>query len=61
MTANNQLVIVIRITPEGLQPPETHASSESEEKAAIEILGRIQPCLDVADAILKKGDLGSQG
>ena len=31
MTANNQLVIVIRITPEGLQPPEIHASSESDE------------------------------
>lgn len=61
MTANNQLVIVIRITPEGLQPPEIHASSESEEKAADEMLERIRPCLDVADAILKRTSAGPRG
>ncbi len=61
MNASNQLIIIIRITTEGLQPPEIHANSESEEKAADEMLERIQPCLDVADAILKKTSAGPRG
>ena len=61
MTASGQLTIVIRITPEGIQPPEIHADSESEQKAADEILERIRPCLDVADAIIKKGSPGPRG
>ncbi len=55
------LQIVVRITPEGLQPPEIQASSEAEEKAAEEILSRIRPYLDVADAILKKTSTGARG
>ena len=61
MNANSQLVIIIRITPEGLQPPEIQAGSESEEKVAIETLEKIQPCLDVADAILKRTSAGPRG
>jgi len=61
MNANSQLVIFIRITTEGLQAPEIHANSESEGKAAEEMLERIQPCLDVADAILKKSSAGPGG
>ena len=61
MSVDSQLVIILKITPEGLQPPEIHTSSEAEEKAAVEILERIQPCLDVADAIIKKGDPGQRG
>ena len=61
MNNKSQFVIVIRITTEGLQPPEIHANSESEEKAANEILEKIQSCLDVADAILKRTSAGPRG
>ncbi len=61
MNTNSQLEIVMRITTEGLQPPEIHADSESEEKAAEEMLERIQPCLDVINAILKKSSAGPGG
>ncbi|MCH8054653.1 MAG: hypothetical protein IH857_00670 [Deltaproteobacteria bacterium] len=61
MSASGQLTIVIRITSEGLQPPEIQAGSEAEEKAAIEILEKIQPCVDVADAILRKTSAGPKG
>ena len=61
MGANSRFMIVVRITSEGLQPPEIQASSDSEEKAAIEILEKIQPCFDVADAIIRKGSPGLRG
>jgi len=53
--------VVIRFTREGVQPSEILATSEAEEKTMRELLEKIQPCLDVADAILKKGDLGPTG
>ncbi len=53
--------IIVRIGLTGVESVDIQENSESEEKAPDEILERIQHCLDVADAILKKGDLGSQG
>jgi len=54
-------LIIIRVTRDGLHPPEIQASNEADEKAAEEILSRIRPCLDVADAIIKKGNPGPKG
>ncbi len=61
MNTNSQLEIVIRITTEGVQPPEIHADSESEGKVAEKMLEQIQPCLDVINAILKKSSAGPRG
>ena len=46
--------VIIRITREGMESIEPLATTEEEEKAVSELLEQIRPCLDVADAILKK-------
>ena len=53
--------IIVHITPEGVGPIEIQAHTEREQAIASEILEKIQPCLDVADAILKKTSLGVLG
>ena len=53
--------IVFRLTAEGLKPPEIQADSEAEERLAAETLERIRPCLDVADAILRRTNPGQKG
>jgi len=53
--------VILRITPDGLQPPEVQASDEAEEKAAEEILNRVRPILDAVDAVLRKTSAGPRG
>ncbi len=53
--------IIIHITPEGIAPPEIQADNEQEQVAVEELLGRIQPCFDVASAIIKKTNPGPRG
>lgn len=45
----------------GIESVGVMASEEQEELAADEILKQIKPCLDVADAILKKTNAGPRG
>ncbi len=53
--------IVVTFTPEGMEPPAIRADTEQEQAAAEELLELIRPCLDVADAILKKSSAGPRG
>ncbi len=53
--------LVIRITPEGVKSIEPLASTEQEEKEASALLERIRPCIDVADAIVKRTSAGPRG
>ena len=57
----SKLKIVVTFTPEGMNPPVISADSEQDQAAAEELLERIRPCLDVADAILKKSSAGPRG
>jgi len=51
--------IVVRIGADGVKSIEPLASTEQEEKEAL--LERIRPCIDVADAILKRVSAGPRG
>jgi len=53
--------IIIRIGLAGVESIDIQATSESEERAAVEMLERIRPCLDVVDAILKRTSAGPRG
>ena len=53
--------LTVHITPRGVEPVEIQAAHEQEQAAAEELLERIQPCFDVADAIIKKMNSGPQG
>jgi len=46
--------IVVTFTLEGMNPPVISGDSEQEQIQMEELLEKIQPCLDVADAIIKK-------
>ena len=59
--ADNLPLLVVLICREGVQPIEIRADNEREEEAAKAILDRIQPCLDVIDAILKRTGAGPRG
>ena len=48
--------IIIAVTTKGIEIPVINADTEQEQTEMEEVLKRIQPCLDVADAILKKSD-----
>ncbi len=53
--------IILHLTPEGVEPPQIQASSEQEQAIAMDILEKIQPEIDIIDAILKKTCLGPRG
>jgi len=53
--------IVVTFTSEGMKPLVISADTEGEQIQMEEWLEKIQPCLDVADAIIKKGDPGPKG
>ncbi len=53
--------VIVTFTPEGMNPPVISADSEQAQAKMDELLKRIQPCLDVADAILKRRSVGSKG
>ena len=53
--------IVVTFTLQGMEHPAICADTEQEQAAAEELLERIRPCLDVADAILKKSSAGPRG
>ncbi len=57
----NKPKIVITFTPERMDSPQIIADTEQEQAVAEELLDRIQPALDVANAIIRKGDPGPQG
>lgn len=52
---------IIIVTPEGVEPPEIQADTEQDQAHMAEALEKIQPCLDVADAIIKKTSAGPRG
>jgi len=56
----NTKVIVV-FTLGGLESVNIVANSEDEEKAGAKLLEPIRPCLDIADAIIKKVGSGPQG
>ncbi len=53
--------VIIRVTRKGMKSIEPLATTEEEEKGVSELLEQIRPCLDVADAILKKTSAGPRG
>ncbi len=53
--------IVVTITPQGINSPVIHTDTEEEQIRMQGLLAQIAPCLDVADAIVKKADLGVTG
>ncbi len=53
--------LIIAITPEGVESPVIHAGTEEEQIQMQRLLGHIVPCLNIADAILQKGDLVATG
>jgi len=53
---NPKLIVVF--TLEGMESHTINADTEQEQARMERLLSRIKPCLDVADAILKRGDLG---
>ncbi|MCH7915714.1 MAG: hypothetical protein IH856_22205 [Deltaproteobacteria bacterium] len=53
--------LTVHITPRGIEPIEIQAAHEQEQAVAEELLERIRPCFDVADAIIKKMNSGLQG
>ena len=56
---NPKLIVVF--TPRGMECHSINADTEEEETLMQRLLGQISPCLDIADAILKRGDLGATG
>jgi len=57
----NKPSILVVFTSEGMEPPVINADTEQEQVQMEEILRRIQPCLDVADAIIKRSSAGPKG
>ena len=57
----NKPKIVITFTPEGMDSPQIIAGIEQEQAQMEKLLDRIQPALDVADAILKRRSAGPRG
>ena len=57
----NKPRILVIFTGEGIEPPVIDADTEEEQAQMEEILARIQPCLDVANTIIRKGDPGPTG
>ena len=57
--SNSKLIIVF--TPGGMESHTIIADTEQEQEQIEGLLGQIKPCLDIADAILKRGDLGPTG
>ena len=53
--------IIITVTTQGIEIPVINADTEEEQTEMEKVLKRIQPCLDVGDAILKKSDPGPKG
>ena len=53
--------IVVKFTLEGMEVPVISADTEQEQIQMQELLKRIQVCLDVADAIIKRGSSGPHG
>ncbi len=53
--------IVITFTLNGLESAVIQADNEGDQIKAEEARDSIAPCLEIADAILKKGDLGPTG
>jgi hypothetical protein len=53
--------IVVVFTSGGLESVNILADDEDEERAGGKLLEPIRPCLDVADAIIKKVSAGAQG
>jgi len=54
-------IITIKISAQGVQSIEIQADSERDQAYAELIINQIRPCLDVADAILKKTNVGPRG
>jgi len=57
----NRPSILVVFTSEGMESSVINADSEQEQLQMDELLDRIRPCLDVADAILKKTSAGPKG
>ena len=57
---NKPRVLVI-FTEEGMEPTVIDADTEEEGIAMEKLLEKIQPCLDVINAIVKKGNPGPKG
>lgn len=53
--------IIVTFAPQGLASADICADTEKDQAALEELLDSIQPCLDVADAILKKTSAGPRG
>lgn len=53
--------IVVTITSQGVEPPVIHTETAEAQTRMENICNLIQPCLDVADAIAKRADLGAMG
>lgn len=56
-----QSKIILSITLQGLESIDVQADTEQDQVVLEQLLNRIQPCLDVADAILKKTSAGPRG
>ena len=53
--------IIVTFTLSGLKSAVIQADSEEDQIKAEEARDRIGPCLEIADAILKKASLGPRG
>ena len=53
--------LTVHINARGIEPIEIQDAHEQEQAVAEELLERIRPCFDVADAIIKKMNSGLQG
>ena len=53
--------IVVTITPQGVQPPVIHTDTAKAQAQMEKVRDLIQPCLEIADAIVKRADLGATG
>jgi len=53
--------IIVTFTVEGLESVVVQADNEENQIKAEQARDSIVPCLEIADAILKKGDLGPTG
>lgn len=51
----------VSFTLQGLASVQVVADTEQEQEFGTELLKQIRPCLDVADAILKKTNAGPRG
>ena len=53
--------IIVTFTPQGLASADICAGTEQDQLALEQLLDRIHPCFDVANAIIRKTDPGPQG